>query len=58
VIKLNGENGWMEIEPADNVGILGNVAYLKDGNIAFKCGSPSQCSQCGRCGSPKDVRAD
>lgn len=50
VMWLTDEYKWIEIEPADLQEMLGEIAYLEDENIAFKCGSPSQCAQCARCG--------
>jgi len=41
-----------EVKEQDRGRVLGKVATMKDGNIAFKCGSPNACSQCGRCGNP------
>jgi len=47
---------WRQLDTHILEKSFGKIAVLKNGNIAFKCGSPNQCSQCARCGNPKDAR--
>lgn len=53
-----GKWQWYRAEENCLEKLFGNIAKVKDGSIVFKCGSPNSCSQCARCGSPKDARAD
>jgi hypothetical protein len=44
-----GDNDWLEVNSEYLQDLLGEIAYMEDENIVFKCGSPSSCSQCARC---------